>query len=482
MYNKGLKGWLKHLDFIVLDLAVLELSFILAYRLRHPGLSIFDNEEYRSVFFVLALAMLMAELLLRVHSDILRRGYMKELLSVIKQILFIAAVILAYLFFSKISVQYSRLVVLYFIIISTVLVFVSRIVWKKTIIRLGKNTGSVRQMFLLTTSDIAAEVIDTIRKNSFGMINITGMALADRENSAAVGRVINGVTEETDMDSVTEYISRRWVDEVMIFLPPEYETPSDLLRDCYLMGITTHVALNFDPDRYYSYEAGEVAGIYTLTESVRIADGYDVVIKRLMDIAGSVIGLAITALLTIVVAPAIMISDPGPVFFAQERVGRNGRIFRMYKFRSMYKDADSRKDSLRGENEMSGNMFKIDCDPRIIGSGPDGKKHGVGWFLRRTSIDEFPQFLNVLCGDMSLVGTRPPTVDEWKKYETRHRARLAMKPGITGLWQAYGRSDIKDFDKVVDMDMEYINTWSIAGDIKIICRTVVSVITGQGAE
>ena len=160
MYNKGLKGWLKHLDFIVLDLAVLELSFILAYRLRHPGLSIFDNEEYRSVFFVLALAMLMAELLLRVHSDILRRGYMKELLSVIKQILFIAAVILAYLFFSKISVQYSRLVVLYFIIISTVLVFLSRIVWKKTIIRLGKNTGSVRQMFLLTTSDIAAEVID----------------------------------------------------------------------------------------------------------------------------------------------------------------------------------------------------------------------------------------------------------------------------------------------------------------------------------
>ena len=157
----------------------------------------------------------------------------------------------------------------------------------------------------------------------------------------------------------------------------------------------------------------------------------------------------------------------------------------MYKFRSMYMDAEERKKELLEQNKsQDGLMFKMDFDPRVIGNRilPDGtKKTGLGDFIRRTSLDEFPQFFNVLKGDMSLVGTRPPTVDEWEQYELRHRARLATKPGITGMWQVSGRSNITDFEEVVKLDTEYINQWSIGQDIKILLKTVKVMVKGEGA-
>ena len=157
----------------------------------------------------------------------------------------------------------------------------------------------------------------------------------------------------------------------------------------------------------------------------------------------------------------------------------------MIKIRSMYLDADARKASLMAQNRVKdGMMFKLDFDPRIIGNEelPDGtRKTGIGEFIRKTSLDEFPQFFNVLKGDMSLVGTRPPTPDEWDKYEYHHRARLATKPGITGMWQVSGRSEITDFEEVVKLDTDYIQNWSIGLDIKILFKTVVNVITGKGA-
>ena len=182
----------------------------------------------------------------------------------------------------------------------------------------------------------------------------------------------------------------------------------------------------------------------------------------------------------IFVGPAIYIASPGPIFFAQERVGRNGRKFKMYKFRSMYMDAEERKKELMAQNKVGdGMMFKMDFDPRIIGNKvlPNGKKKtGIGQFIRKTSLDEFPQFLNILRGDMSLVGTRPPTLDEWEKYEPHHRARMSFRPGLTGLWQVSGRSNITDFEEVVKLDTQYIREWSVKGDIKIIWQTAVGVL------
>ena len=157
----------------------------------------------------------------------------------------------------------------------------------------------------------------------------------------------------------------------------------------------------------------------------------------------------------------------------------------MYKFRSMYMDAEERKKELMAQNKVSdGMMFKMDFDPRIIGNKilPDGtKKTGIGQFIRKTSIDELPQFWNILKGDMSLVGTRPPTLDEWKKYEPHHRARMSFRPGLTGLWQVSGRSNITDFEEVVKLDTQYINEWSVKNDLRIIFQTAISIMKKDGA-
>ena len=196
-------------------------------------------------------------------------------------------------------------------------------------------------------------------------------------------------------------------------------------------------------------------------------------------------GCVLPAILFLFVAPAIYRESPGPIFFRQERVGKNGKRFLMYKFRSMYPDAEERKKELLAQNKMGSElMFKLDFDPRIIGNRilPDGtRKTGIGQFIRSTSIDEFPQFWNVLKGDMSLVGTRPPLVSEFKAYAPHHRIRMSVKPGITGLWQISGRSEITDFEEVVKLDTQYISNWTPGLDIKILLQTVITVLKRKGS-
>ena len=207
--------------------------------------------------------------------------------------------------------------------------------------------------------------------------------------------------------------------------------------------------------------------------------------KRVLDIIGGITGCLITAVLTLILGPMIYIQSPGPIFFTQTRVGKNGKPFKMYKFRSMYLDAEARKAELMKDNRFgNGLMFKIEADPRIIGCKilPDGTvKKGIGNFIRDYSLDEFPQFYNVLKGDLSLVGTRPPTVDEWEKYLYHHRARLSIKPGITGLWQVSGRSKITDFEEVVALDKKYIQEWSFGMDLRILLKTVLVIFRKDGA-
>ena len=217
----------------------------------------------------------------------------------------------------------------------------------------------------------------------------------------------------------------------------------------------------------------ERMGNYTVvTTCINMASAGQLVLKRIMDICGGLAGCILTGIIFLFVAPAIYIKSPGPIFFSQYRVGKNGRKFKIYKFRSMYMDAEERKKELESQNEMNGFMFKMKDDPRIT---------KVGKFIRKTSIDELPQFFNVLKGDMSLVGTRPPTVDEFRQYESHQKRRLSAKPGITGLWQVSGRNNIKDFEDVVKLDVQYIDNWSIGLDIKIILKTI-KVVFEKGGE
>lgn len=197
-------------------------------------------------------------------------------------------------------------------------------------------------------------------------------------------------------------------------------------------------------------------------------------VRRTQDIFFSLLALIALSPLMLLTCIAVWIDSPGasPVF-SQLRVGRNGKLFRLYKFRSMCPNAESKLNDLLQDNEMDGPVFKMKDDPRIT---------RVGHFIRKTSIDELPQFFDVLRGDMSLVGTRPPTLDEYKQYESHHKRRLSMKPGITGLWQVSGRSNIEDFEEVVKLDTRYIDNWTIWQDIKILLKTVWVVFAGRGAE
>mgnify|MGYP000966663594 FL=1 len=207
--------------------------------------------------------------------------------------------------------------------------------------------------------------------------------------------------------------------------------------------------------------------------SPRLFTDGELLIKRLMDICGAIVGCLICILFGIIVAPLIFLEDPGPIIFKQKRVGRNGKYFYIYKFRSMYQNAEERLKDLQSQNEMQGFMFKMKNDPRIT---------KIGKILRKTSIDELPQFFNVLEGSMSLIGTRPPTVDEYNQYSAHHKRRISIKPGITGLWQVSGRSEITDFEEIVRLDCFYIDHWSIAADIKILLKTFGAVFTGKGSE
>lgn len=192
--------------------------------------------------------------------------------------------------------------------------------------------------------------------------------------------------------------------------------------------------------------------------------------KRLLDIVGALIGLGITTILAIPIAIAIQLDDPGPIFYSQIRCGVKGKPFRLWKFRSMIVDADRRQHLV--QNQAKGYIFKNKNDPRVT---------RVGRFLRRTSLDELPQFWNVLKGEMSLVGTRPPTLEEVMNYKNHHWDRLNIKPGMTGEWQANGRSSVTDFEEIVRMDIAYQQKWSLTYDLKLILKTLLVVACKDGA-
>ena len=334
---------------------------------------------------------------------------------------------------------------------------------------------------------------------------MTGLAYTDRDmrgsvicggrNPAGGNRDVRGQAGDSEgtgipvvawQDDIVDTVCRSWVDEALIVQHQGAPHPEGLVSDLAGMGVVVHTGLfRSGEDSGMKQFVGHLGDYTVLTASISYATPLQQFAKRAMDIAGGIAGCIATGLLFLVLAPIMLVASPGPVFFMQERIGRNGKRFRIYKFRSMYMDAEERKKELMERNRVGGGlMFKMEADPRIIGCKvlSDGTvKKGFGNFIRDHSLDEFPQFFNVLKGDMSLVGTRPPTPDEWEKYEPHHRARMAVRPGITGLWQVSGRSSITDFEEVVRLDTKYITEWSMGLDLRILLKTVKVVLGKDGA-
>ena len=463
----------KHIDFIFIDLLCTEIAFVLAVITRY-GLTNFiwllrngaadDSKAFRLVNVVLILAYIVFMLFAGPHTGIIKRGHMKEFWSVVilnSEMLF---TLFAFLYVIKVSAIYSRLMIGYFFIYNIGIMMLFR-TFRKLILRIKFMEGSESSgVLLVAQTDTAESFVETLKSNNSGFYHFKGIIFTDNYTESEFMGI--PVIKQKEM---LDYVKLHPINDVFMLTKSGGRLASAFIN----MGITVHRAMDLETPNMINASINQIGNYTVITSTISRATMGELLIKRISDILFSIIGLIFTGLLTVFLAPVIKSQAPGPVFFKQKRVGKNGKTFTMYKFRSMYMDAEERKKELMSKNEMKGLMFKMENDPRIFPAGN---------FMRKTSIDEFPQFWNILKGDMSLIGTRPPTLDEYENYKRHHMSRLAMKPGLTGMWQVSGRSDIKDFEEIVRLDNEYIRNFSIGLDIKIFFKTIGTVLGMKGSK
>jgi exopolysaccharide biosynthesis polyprenyl glycosylphosphotransferase len=308
-----------------------------------------------------------------------------------------------------------------------------------------------------------------VRQHPEWGLRIAGLVDNDRER---VGTIVEGVQVTGMLDDIPKILVDTVIDLVIFMVPRKWLGNIDeSVRHCQLQGVEINIALDL-----FDHETGRIhitthGTTPMLTLGATAIHPWQMAIKRLADIVISGILLVALSPLLLAIAAAIKLTSPGPVFYRQLRNGLHGREFSILKFRSMVQEADVLLDALRDQNEMSGAAFKMEKDPRVT---------PLGAFLRRFSLDELPQFINVLMGDMSLVGPRPLIASEKDKYEEWQRRRLSVRPGLTCLWQITGRSTT-DFEQWMQLDLQYIDNWSILRDLKIILGTVPAMLRGRGA-
>lgn len=328
--------------------------------------------------------------------------------------------------------------------------------------RQQKSGFSCHQILLVGSPDRVRTLLQALAiQNSWGHKVIGYLRESDADTDPVPDLPCLG--HITDLQQI---LTSRSVDETIFAISP-HSRDIDLahyIRICDEIGTVFRIVpALFNPKEVQEIRAESLQGIPTLVKSTLRVNPTGSLYKGILDIVGGLVGGAIFLILYPIIGLLIKLDSPGPILFSQQRVGQHGRIFNIFKFRTMVSDADQRLAEVMAQNEMQGHMFKAKCDPRVT---------KIGRFLRKTSLDEFPQFINVLRGEMSLVGTRPPTVQEVARYENRHRRRLAIKPGITGLWQVSGRNKINNFEQVVALDLQYIDNWRFLDDLRILWKTI----------
>lgn len=476
------------------DIFVQVLSYTIAMLIRYGSLRYFG---FGSLHFNVCALMLLVTIcyfsLANPSQNFIKRGYYLELLAVIKSNVVLFATMAIGLFLSQAAEDYSRLVSVYFVGINMVLMYVMHLILKKSMHKHFRLERNQTKSLLVTQKEYLDATVKAMLEHSdvstflntvivwdgasFSKEECEGIKDSIKEKIA----MLHGGNKEDvsisvlfDRDEWIDSLRLQAIDEAFLYLPDVARKDSDrLMEELELMGMVCHYSVDYDDMNARIRRVGEYAGYTVVTYSLSDYDYRRNIFKRLLDIIGGLVGSLITLILFIFLAPAIKLDSPGPVFFKQTRIGRNGRKFTIYKFRSMCKNAEEMKKDMMDQNEAEGNIFKVKNDMRIT---------RVGKFIRKTSLDEFPQFFNILKGDMSLVGTRPPLEDEFNRYTPYQKRRMCMTPGLTGLWQVSGRSDIKDFDEIVKLDLQYIDNWSWGLDIKILLKTLAVVFTGKGAE
>jgi len=359
-----------------------------------------------------------------------------------------------------------------FFVISTGTLVSSRLILRMFLEQARLHGRNLRNVLIVGTNRRAVEFATKLQANPALGYRVMGFADQPWDGIDQFRR--SGHSLACDLDGLPEFLRKNVVDEVVIALPIRsfHADASQLAARCEEQGIILRVPSNIFNLKLAHSGAEELEGHSSITHYTGAIGGWSVVMKRLLDFCLALVALVLVSPIMLLAAAAIKLTSPGPIFFAQKRIGQNKRKFTIYKFRSMTVDAENRMGQLEHLNELSGPVFKIKHDPRIT---------PVGRFLRKTSIDELPQLINVLKGDMSLVGPRPMSIRDFELFsEDWHRRRFSVRPGITCLWQVNGRNSIP-FEKWMELDMQYIDKWSLWLDLKILARTIPAVLKGLGA-
>ena len=440
---------------LVVQLMILYLSFWIAYGFALDRIQI----------VLIGLIHIIAYYMSGTGTNFISRGRVEDLLQTIKYSIYLIIIFqVVLLIFEDTLFRRNHWNFFMAVCTATVFIWVVNLGCRKLFNKLISLNAKNNRLFIITTKSRIKKTLKQLDTYKEGII--VSVSVID-DNQYKVPGIHMVSTEQ-----IVTYVTKEVIDKVIINLSSDQYLVFDYISQFETMGIPVAIniqALEFNTNGYKKIQ--QLGTMSTVTFSTNFYHYRDVVLKRMIDILGSLVGLFICGFVGIVLVPLIK-RDGGPAIFAQERVGTNGRKFKFYKFRSMRVDAEELKASLMEENTMEGGMFKVENDPRIT---------PIGRFIRKTSLDELPQFWNVLKGDMSLVGTRPPTVDEYETYTPEQRKRLSFKPGITGLWQISGRSNIKNFDDVVKLDVAYIDEWTIWKDIEILIKTIKVVFKKEGA-
>ncbi len=454
---------------------------------------------WRTYIAIVALSFTIVSLCFTTHLNLTKRSRPMETAAALRDCALTYGIIAVMLVITKNEIMQARYFLLIGFLLFCIMSLVGRYILKKLLFRYVSTSRYSTIAGVITNVERGEKFIPELIED--WSVNVKAVALVDTvcengiykqyktysENGSVTVKSeltpindIAGVPVVANRSNLIGWIKTASLDEVYINLPYSSNSneTSKLIEELEDMGIVVNINLPsleniVENSKFDNINCAVKANLPMAVFSPAVFKDTDLIIKRIFDILGGIVGTIISLPIILITAVPLLIESPGPLIFKQQRVGKNGRIFNIYKLRSMYADAEERKQALMKKNKMDGYMFKMDNDPRIT---------KVGRVIRKLSIDELPQFWNVLKGDMSLVGTRPPTIDEFEKYESHHKRRLSLKPGITGMWQVSGRSDIQNFDEVVKLDCEYIDNWSFWLDIKILFKTVWVVLTHRGAE
>jgi exopolysaccharide biosynthesis polyprenyl glycosylphosphotransferase len=473
--NQRRRRW-RGLFLAISDVVLINLAFMIGYWMRYereflrPILeaNYVPFQAYVPVAALLTGLLMVAYKLEGVYDQRRSAAWLDEVYAVFSGTL-LGIALLTVIYFYYRPLVYSRLMFGYAGVLIVILLSAARLVERSILTRLYKRGIGVARVLVVGAGEVGRTVIRNLVAQPELGYQVVGFVDDDRQKQMdGLGR-IRGLGSCDDLPRVLRQHS---VDEAIITLPwQSHRRILTIINQCEQLGVRAKIVPDLFQLSLNRVSIDTINGVPLLGVKEATIQGWNLVVKRALDVVISAMALVLFSPVMLLIALLIKYDSPGPVLFRQERVGRGGRLFMLYKFRSMRQGADEEKRALLDRNQATGPLFKLRDDPRLT---------RVGRWLRRLSLDELPQLCNVLRGEISLVGPRPPIPSEVEQYQDWHRRRLDVPPGMTGLWQVSGRSELT-FDEMVMLDLFYAENWSLLLDFKILLRTIPTVILGTGA-